>query len=129
MLQAMNTGHDGSLTTLHANSTREVTSRLVTMVRYASEVPVEVVESYIASAIDVVVQTVRSLDGRRFVSEIAGFYFHEETRRCCTRPFYKREMADRPGRWIEVPEWIDDLPGCGLASAQEGEEWKRRISF
>ena len=63
MLQAMNTGHDGSLTTLHANSPSDVVSRLTTMVRYAADLPVDVVESNVASAFDAVVQTARSLDG------------------------------------------------------------------
>ena len=63
MLQAMNTGHDGSLTTLHANSPSDVVSRLTTMVRYAADLPVDVIESNVASAFDAVVQTARSLDG------------------------------------------------------------------
>ena len=65
MLQAMSTGHDGSLTTLHANSPQETVSRLATMVRYGAELPVSVIEAQIATAIDVVVQTTRYPDGSR----------------------------------------------------------------
>ena len=128
MLQAMNTGHSGSLTTLHANSTKEAIGRLVTMVRYSSDVPVEVVESYIAAAMDVVVQTVRNIDGTRYVSEISGFYFDEAQRRCRVRTFYERPLPVSKGRWIDVPDWVDDLALQGHAEEREVSEWKQRIS-
>ena len=128
MLQAMNTGHSGSLTTLHANSTKEAIGRLVTMVRYSSDVPVEVVESYIAAAMDVVVQTVRNIDGTRYVSEISGFYFDETQRRCRVRTFYERPLPTSKGRWIDVPDWVDDLALQGHAEERELSEWKQRIS-
>lgn len=128
MLQAMNTGHDGSLTTLHANSTKEAVSRLVTMVRYSSEVPVEVVESYIATALDVVVQTARSLDGRRYVCEIASFSFDEERRRCVVERLYQRLLPDDAGLWLAVPSWVDELPHYGYVSQEEVDAWKRQIS-
>ena len=128
MLQAMNTGHSGSLTTLHANSTKEAIGRLVTMVRYSSDVPVEVVESYIAAAMDVVVQTVRNIDGTRYVSEISGFYFDETQRRCRVRTFYERPLPTSKGRWIDVPDWVDDLALQGHVEEREVSEWKQRIS-
>ena len=76
MLQAMNTGHDGSLTTIHANSTRDALSRLETMVAMANlNLPDTAVRRQIASAIDVVVQVSRMSDGTRKVialSELTG---------------------------------------------------------
>lgn len=72
MLQAMNTGHDGSLTTLHANSASEVPRRLLTMVGYSGlELPAAQVEAQIASAIDVVVHLERGRDGVRRIAEVA----------------------------------------------------------
>ena len=72
MLQAMNTGHDGSLTTLHANSPRDALSRLETMVAMADlNLPERAVRTQIASAIDVVVQVSRFSDGTRRVKEIS----------------------------------------------------------
>ncbi len=66
MLQAMNTGHDGSLTTVHANSPRDALSRIETMIAMAGlELPPRAVRSQIASAIDVVIQLVRLSDGKR----------------------------------------------------------------
>ncbi|MDR1713490.1 MAG: CpaF family protein [Coriobacteriales bacterium] len=70
MLQAMNTGHDGSMTTLHANSPADVVGRLVMMARYAMDLPVEVIEEQIASALDLIVQVDRSADGRRRVTSV-----------------------------------------------------------
>lgn len=76
MLQAMNTGHDGSLTTLHANSPRDAISRLETMCLMAGmDLPVRVIREQIASAIDMIIQQTRLKDGSRKVTsitEIAG---------------------------------------------------------
>lgn len=72
MMQAMNTGHDGSLTTIHANSPRDALSRLETMVAMANlNIPDTVVRRQISSAVDVVVQITRLSDGTRKVINIA----------------------------------------------------------
>ena len=76
MLQAMNTGHDGSLTTVHSNSPRDAISRLETLVLMAGmELPLKVVRTQISSAIDLIVQQTRLKDGNRKVTaitEVAG---------------------------------------------------------
>ncbi|MSR59652.1 MAG: FHA domain-containing protein [Planctomycetaceae bacterium] len=75
MLQAMNTGHDGSMTTVHANNAEEVIRRLEVLVLMAVELPVISIHRQIASAIDVVVQITRMPGGKRVVtqiSEVAG---------------------------------------------------------
>jgi len=72
MLQAMNTGHDGSLTTLHANGTMDALNRLETMVLMTGiEIPVSAIREYIEQAIDVVVRIERLSDGRRRVTDIS----------------------------------------------------------
>jgi pilus assembly protein CpaF len=72
MLQAMNTGHDGSLTTIHANTPRDALSRLETMVAMGSlNIPESALRRQIASAIDVVVQVSRLSDGTRKVISLA----------------------------------------------------------
>jgi pilus assembly protein CpaF len=72
MLQAMNTGHDGSLTTIHANSPRDALSRLETMVAMASlNIPDNATRRQISSALDVVVQVSRLSDGTRKVTSMA----------------------------------------------------------
>ncbi|MCB0118690.1 MAG: CpaF family protein [Anaerolineales bacterium] len=76
MLQAMNTGHDGSLTTVHANSPRDALSRLETLVLMAGmDLPLKVVRQQISSAVDLIVQQSRLKDGKRKVTgitEVAG---------------------------------------------------------
>jgi pilus assembly protein CpaF len=73
MLQAMNTGHEGSLSTAHANSARHLLWRLETMAMMSDvELPADHIRSQVASAIDVVVHLTRLRDGRRVVWEIAG---------------------------------------------------------
>ncbi|MDQ2898676.1 MAG: CpaF family protein [Acidobacteriota bacterium] len=72
MLQAMNTGHDGSMTTVHANAPRDAFSRLETMVMMASQhVPDKVIRQQLASAINIVVHAARLSDGTRKVTGIA----------------------------------------------------------
>ena len=76
MLQAMNTGHDGSLSTGHGNSARDMLSRLETMVLMAAELPLEAIRQQISSAVDVMVHLGRLRDGSRKVlsiSEIGGW--------------------------------------------------------
>ncbi|MDP8259855.1 MAG: ATPase, T2SS/T4P/T4SS family [Candidatus Gygaella obscura] len=76
MLQAMNTGHDGSLTTIHANSPRDVLTRLDSMILMSGvELPIRAIREMIASAINVIIHTARLSDGSRKViriSEITG---------------------------------------------------------
>ena len=72
MLQAMNTGHDGSLTTIHANSPRDAIARLETLVLMGGlELPLKTVRQQISSAIDVIIHQARLRDGTRKVTAIA----------------------------------------------------------
>jgi len=77
MLQAMNTGHDGSLTTMHANSPIDALNRLETMVLMAGmEIPIKAIREYIENAIDIVINVTRLSDGRRKINsicEVDGF--------------------------------------------------------
>lgn len=72
MLQAMNTGHDGSLTTMHANSPKDALNRLETMILMAGmEIPIRAVREYIDNAIDIVINIERLSDGRRKITSIS----------------------------------------------------------
>ncbi len=71
MLQAMNTGHDGSLSTLHANSPRDALARLETMVLMAGmDLPLRAIREQVASAVDLVIQIARMRDGSRKVTHL-----------------------------------------------------------
>lgn len=76
MLQAMNTGHDGSLSTGHSNSTKDMLSRLETMVVSGNSIPIEAIRQQIASAVDIIIQLSRLRDKSRRtveISEVAGY--------------------------------------------------------
>lgn len=71
MLNAMNTGHDGSISTGHANSSKDMLKRIETMVLMGVDMPVEAIRGQIASAIDVIIHLGRSYDGSRRLLEIS----------------------------------------------------------
>lgn len=129
MLQAMNTGHDGSLTTLHANSPREAVDRLVTMVRYAVDLPLDAIEAQIGNAFDLVIQTARCPGGERCVSEIAAMGFDYDRRRCTLSTLYRRPLRSRTGAWLEYPSWVDDLAAAALAEKKEVRSWVRSLDM
>lgn len=81
MLQAMNTGHDGSLTTLHANGPQDALNRLETMVLMSGlEIPIRAIREYIANAIDIIVNIERMNDGRRKITSISELNGIEDDR-------------------------------------------------
>lgn len=129
MLQAMLTGHDGSLTTLHANSPEECVSRLTTMVRYAVDLPVDVIEANIASAFDVVVQMSRGLDGHRYISEVAEFCFRKSDRSCQVSTVFRRASFLDEGMWFGEPSWIDGLASIGVAGESEVDSWRSSLDI
>ena len=124
MLQAMNTGHDGSLTTIHANSPRDCLSRLETLVLMAGfDLPLRAIREQIASAITIIVQITREKDGSRKVvrvSEITKmegeiitmqdiFVFHQDG---------WTEDGKIKGRYVptgNIPTFMDDIQRAGLA--------------
>ncbi len=77
MLQAMNTGHDGSLSTGHANSAKDMLSRLETMVLSGNQIPVEAIRQQIASAVDIIIQLSRLRDKSRRTMEITEVVGYE----------------------------------------------------
>lgn len=100
MLQAMNTGHDGSLTTIHANTARDAVSRIENMVAMAGfDLPVKAVRAQITSAIDVIVQLERMEDGRRRVISISEIEGMEGDIVTMSEIFaFQREGIDEQGR-------------------------------
>lgn len=100
MLQAMNTGHDGSLTTIHANSPRDALMRLETMVAMAKlDIPSEFIRRYISSAIDIIIHTARLADGKRKIlsfQEITGMEGNVMTLQEIFS--YRKEGIDQEGK-------------------------------
>ena len=80
MLQALNTGHEGSLSTAHANSSRDMLSRLETMILMGAELPLEAIRRQIASGVDILIHLGRMRDRSRKlleITEICGFKNNE----------------------------------------------------
>lgn len=93
MLQAMNTGHDGSLTTAHANSPRDALSRLETMVLMSGlELPVRAIREQISSAIDLVIQQSRMKDGSRKITHVTEVQ-HMEGNTITTQDIFRYEQT------------------------------------
>src|SRR5690606_16031283 len=110
MLQAMNTGHDGSMTTIHANNTEDVLKRLEVLVLMAVDLPVVAIERQIASAIDVIVQISRLPGGRRVVSqitEVAGF--DADRQELTTVDIFNRRDGNQLVATGYLPTFVDSL--------------------
>jgi len=122
MLQAMNTGHDGSLTTLHANTPRDALSRMETMVLMSGmDLPIRVIREQVASAIDLIIQQARLRDGSRKVTYVTEVQGMEGDNIVLQDIFRFREMgSDAEGRVVGklqatglVPKFISRLESEG----------------
>lgn len=97
MLQAMNTGHDGSLCTLHANSSADALMRLANMLQMGAErLSEKVIQSQIVSAIDLVVQLERMRDGKRRITEVAEIS-HIENDKIIMKPLFHFQVTGHDG--------------------------------
>lgn len=124
MLQAMNTGHDGSMTTIHANSTHDILSRLDSMILMSGvELPIRAIREMIASAVDIIVHTARLSDGTRKVlqiTELTGMKdeVHIDLQDIFT---FKQTGIDQKGKVLGefkatgyIPSFIDELKVKGI---------------
>jgi pilus assembly protein CpaF len=129
MLQAMNTGHDGSLTTIHANSPRDALARLETLVLMAGvELPSRAIREQIASGINIVVQTARLPDGSRKITHITEVSGIGENAIFMTQEIFvfKQQGVDTAGRIIgryqptgTIPRIVEQLRARGTKIAME----------
>jgi pilus assembly protein CpaF len=125
MLQAMNTGHDGSLTTLHANSPEDVIDRMTTMVRYALDLPVDVIEAQIGNAFDFVVQVARAKDGRRYLQTIAEVAYDRKLRECSVNRVFGTDGVGKSFWWADsLNAFVGLLQEQSVVSAEEVDRWK-----
>jgi pilus assembly protein CpaF len=129
MLQAMNTGHDGSLTTAHANTPRDCLARLETMVLMAGmDLPMRAIREQIASAVDLIIQVARLKDGSRkitHVTEVAGMEGDVVTMQDLFVFDYKAGQ-DEHGKFRGVlestglrPRFLDKIGDVGVTVAQD----------
>ena len=124
MLQAMNTGHDGSLTTLHAGSAQEAILRLVLMARFGMDLPTDIIEVQIASALDLLVMSARFPDGIRRITSLS------EVSRADSGGVMLRECVrydQARGTWelVSEPSFIGEAIRIGALRTEEVERWRR----
>lgn len=124
MLQAMNTGHDGSLTTLHAGSAEEAIVRLVLLSRYGIDLPASVIEDQIATALDFIVLQQRMPDGSRKVTGLSGVS-RKAGGGVSLKTYLEYSYADKTWRLLEEPEFIQELPVRGIVDGKELEVWRQ----
>ena len=123
MLQAMNTGHDGSLTTLHAGTEQETVVRLTLLARYGIDLPSELIEEQIAMALDGIVMSERHADGRRFVASYSG------VRRGASggvelERYVTFDAAERTWTLDREPPFIAEGLRLGTLTQEEVDEWR-----
>ncbi len=122
MLQAMNSGHDGSLTTLHAGSAQEAVSRLVLMARFGMDLPAALIEEQVATALDLIVMSRRMADGSRVVSSTC------EVGRAPDGSVELRELvsfdaASRSWRLEHEPAFVADAVRDGALDEGKVRQW------
>jgi pilus assembly protein CpaF len=129
MLQAMNTGHDGSLTTIHANSSADALRRLEVLSLGAVDLPSRAIREQIASAIDLIIQIERMKEYRRVISVAEVVEFDEESQSIiveeifCFRRRNKKRLVQLQISELAftgyVPTFIDELTATRLFSIEE----------
>lgn len=127
MLQAMNTGHDGSLTTLHSGTAEEAVSRLVLMARFGMDLPTDIIEAQIASALDLIVMSCRLGDGRRYLSSLTSV-FRTPQGKVGLRECVRFEEGTRTWELVEEPAFVAHSVALGQLDAREVEEWRSSCS-
>jgi pilus assembly protein CpaF len=123
MLQAMNTGHDGSLTTIHANTPRDALARLETLVLMAGfDLPLRAIREQVASAITIIVQVNRQKDGTRKITDISEIVKMEGEIITMQDIFkYKHEGWGKDGKMIgkhspcgNIPSFMEEIQRAKL---------------
>lgn len=127
MLQAMNTGHDGSLTTLHAGTPEETVMRLVLMARFGMDLPPELIEEQVSTALDLIVMSRRLKDGKRAITELAEVSRRDDGRVGLVTCVDFR-LRDRSWGLVREPGFLADAVDCGLLAKEGVETWRRSCS-
>lgn len=123
MLQAMNTGHDGSMTTIHANSSRDCLTRMESLILTSGiEIPLAALRKQMSSAVQIIVQLKRNKNGQRVVQEIVELTGVEQAT-ITTQALFSRERKKGPGVAVEgepllatglVPNFADRFSEAGI---------------
>ena len=128
MLQAMNTGHDGSLTTLHAGTPDEAIMRLVLMARFGMDLPTDIIEEQIASALDLVVMSARLEDGSRRITSLSELSRAPgggvELGECVAF-----DLSSRSWALVKEPRFVREGILLGGIDEEEVQQWRQDVSL
>ncbi len=124
MIDAMNTGHDGSLTTLHAGSAEEAVVRLTLLARYGVDLSSDLIEDQIAMALDGVVMSVRTPGGARFVSSYTGVS-RATGGGVELAEYVSFDVASRAWLLVHEPPFIDEAVRTGALEEEEVALWRQ----
>ena len=127
MLQAMNTGHDGSLTTLHAGSPDEAVLRLVLMARFGMDLPADIIEEQIATALDFIVMSRRLTNGSRVVSALTEVGL-KPAGGVGLIPCVSYDLAGGSWHLEKEPSFLAAAVAEGTLDAKEVELWRQSLS-
>lgn len=127
MLQAMNTGHDGSLTTLHAGTPQETIVRMTLLARFGIDLPSDLIEEQIAMALDGVVMSLRRPDGKRFVGSYCGVE-RGASGGVELKEYVAFDAASATWELVQEPEFIERSLLEGALDQGEVDEWRRSCS-
>jgi pilus assembly protein CpaF len=122
----MNTGHPGSLTTLHAGDAREAITRLILMARFGMNLPPELIEEQIATALDLMVMSFRRSDGSRRIGAMSEVVRSENGRVQLVECVCFDHLSDS---WtlVRVPSFAEGAIEAGIVSAEEVGRWEALI--
>lgn len=126
MLQAMNTGHDGSLTTLHAGSAGEAVVRLTLLARFGIDLPSALIEEQIAMALDGIVMSERRANGKRFVSSYCGV-MRAESGGVRLEEYVGFDAVHESWTLVREPPFVERGVELGVFDEGEVESWRQSL--
>ena len=127
MLQAMNTGHAGSMTSLHAGNAQEAVLRLVLMARFGMDLPTDIIEEQIATAVDIIVMARRMPDGRRVIADASLVGRADGAGTVELEELVEFDQAERTWRLAREPPFVEEGVREGLILRREVEAWRSSL--
>lgn len=127
MLQAMNTGHAGSMTSLHAGNAQEAVLRLVLMARFGMDLPTDIIEEQIATAVDIIVMARRMPDGRRVIADASLVGRAHGAGTVELEELVEFDQAERTWRLAREPSFVEEGVREGLILRREVEAWRSSL--
>ena len=124
MLAAMTTGHDGSMTTLHAGTAEEAVLRLVLMARFGMDLPADIIEEQIASALDLIVMSRRAPDGSRYITTTHEVGWSRGAKSVDLVECVSFDVADRSWKLVREPAFVAQAVCDGILDEGEVERWR-----